>query len=291
MPWRFQGCCSGWVWPLASVARHDRRRWPSLGVAGVAPVRLAHSEDAGDADGHDRRYHLSGEPASAQAEVAPEPLASAPGALGAGPYKTVPLAQIAFGRSGDKGDICNVGIVARSPEAYETLRSELTADRVRAHFGDLVTGTVERYEMPGIRALNFVLHGSLDGGGTRSLRSDHLGKTMYTWILRMELDERTWHLVRHTPKVTGFVGGKNPAPIPESEVEDIKSQMAEGRLKPKPKVTFTEGENVRVIDGPFSNFSGIVETIKADKGKVVVLVSIFGRATPVELDFTQVEKS
>jgi transcriptional antiterminator NusG len=107
----------------------------------------------------------------------------------------------------------------------------------------------------------------------------------------MDLDERTWHLVRHTPKVTGFVGGKNPAPIPDSEVEDIQSQMAEGRLKPKPKVTFTEGENVRVIDGPFSNFSGIVESIKADKGKVVVLVSIFGRATPVELDFTQVEKS
>jgi transcriptional antiterminator NusG len=107
----------------------------------------------------------------------------------------------------------------------------------------------------------------------------------------MELDEKTWHLVRHTPKVTGFVGGKTPAPIPESEVEDIRSQMVEGRLKPKPKVTFTEGENVRVNDGPFSNFNGVVESIKPDKGKVVVLVSIFGRATPVELDFTQVEKS
>ena len=67
--------------------------------------------------------------------------------------------------------------------------------------------------------------------------------------------------------------------------------MAEGRLKPKPKVTFTDGENVRVVDGPFSNFNGVVESIKPDKGKVVVLVSIFGRATPVELDFTQVEKS
>jgi transcription termination/antitermination protein NusG len=107
----------------------------------------------------------------------------------------------------------------------------------------------------------------------------------------MDLDEKTWHLVRHTPKVTGFVGGKSPAPIPGSEVEDIKSQMAEGRLRPKPKVTFSEGETVRVVDGPFTNFSGTVDDIKPDKGKVVVLVSIFGRATPVELDFTQVEKS
>ena len=110
-------------------------------------------------------------------------------------------------------------------------------------------------------------------------------------LVNMELDESTWHLVRHTPKVTGFVGGQRPAPIPDSEVDDIKSQMLEGRLKPKPKISFSEGENVRVIDGPFSNFSGTVDSIKPDKGKVIVLVSIFGRATPVELDFTQVEKA
>ncbi len=120
--------------------------------------------------------------------------------------------------------------------------------------------------------------------GTRSFFPGYL-------LVEMELDDRTWHLVRHTPKVTGFVGGKSPAPIPGSEVEEIKAQMAEGRIKPKPKVTFVEGEHVRVTDGPFSNFNGVVESIKPDKGKVVVLVSIFGRATPVELDFTQVEKS
>ena len=120
--------------------------------------------------------------------------------------------------------------------------------------------------------------------GTRSFFPGYL-------LVQMELDEGTWHLVRHTPKVTGFVGGQHPAPIPESEVEDIKSQMVEGRLKPKPKITFSEGESVRVVDGPFSNFSGTVDSIKPDKGKVVVLVSIFGRATPVELDFTQVEKA
>ncbi len=110
-------------------------------------------------------------------------------------------------------------------------------------------------------------------------------------LVQMELNDDTWHVVKETPKVTGFVGGKSPAPIPQTEVEEIKSQMAEGRLKPKPKVTFTEGESVRVTDGPFSNFNGTVETIKPEKGKVIVLVSIFGRATPVELDFTQVEKS
>ena len=84
--------------------------------------------------------------------------------------------------------------------------------------------------------------------GTRSFFPGYL-------LVEMELDDRTWHLVRHTPKVTGFVGGKTPAPIPQAEVAEIKSQMAEGRIKPKPKVTFTEGEQVRVTDGPFSNFT------------------------------------
>lgn len=106
-----------------------------------------------------------------------------------------------------------------------------------------------------------------------------------------DIFDRAWHLVRDTPKVTGFVGGKDPAPIPDADVQDIRNQMAEGVRKPKPRITFNEGENVRVVDGPFSNFSGIVDSIKLDKGKVVVLVSIFGRQTPVELDFAQVEKS
>ena len=95
--------------------------------------------------------------------------------------------DLAHGRSGDKGDTCNVGIVAWDDAGYELLRREVTADRVAEHFGSLVRGTVERYELPGIRALNFVLTGALDGGGTMSLRSDHLGKVMYAWLLRMEI--------------------------------------------------------------------------------------------------------
>src|SRR5688572_23076058 len=105
-------------------------------------------------------------------------------------------------------------------------------------------------------------------------------------------NQRVWHLIKNTPKVTGFVGDQtNPQPVPESQIRAITNQMETGTTKPKPKVLFEEGEHVRVIDGPFSNFSGIVEEVKPDKGRLRVLVSIFGRATPVELDFIQVEKA
>jgi hypothetical protein len=99
------------------------------------------------------------------------------------------VADLAHGRSGDKGNICNIGIVAYDDAGYAVLRRLLTAQAVKARFGSMVEGTVERYEMPNIRALNFVLNGALDGGGTLSLRSDHLGKTMYAWLLRMELED------------------------------------------------------------------------------------------------------
>jgi hypothetical protein len=97
--------------------------------------------------------------------------------------------DLAHGRSGDKGDICNVGLIARDERAFAILRRQVTGERVKEHFGELVTGEVRRYEMPNIRALNFVLHGALNGGGTQSLRSDALGKVMYAWLLRMELDD------------------------------------------------------------------------------------------------------
>jgi hypothetical protein len=96
--------------------------------------------------------------------------------------------DIAHGRSGDKGDVCNIGVIARSAEKWELLRREVTEERVRRHFGDLIKGSITRYELPNIHALNFVCRGALDGGGTLSLRSDHLGKVMYTWLLRMEID-------------------------------------------------------------------------------------------------------
>jgi len=111
-------------------------------------------------------------------------------------------------------------------------------------------------------------------------------------FVNMDLNDDTWHIVKSTPKVTGFVGdATKPEPVPESEVREITDQMAEGAARPKPKVLFETGENVKVVDGPFADFNGTVEEVKADKGKLRVLISIFGRATPVELDFVQVEKA
>jgi transcription termination/antitermination protein NusG len=112
-------------------------------------------------------------------------------------------------------------------------------------------------------------------------------------LVQMEMDDDTWHLVKSTPKVTGFVGGTatKPAPISEKEVQSILDQMREGVEKPRPKVLFEVGESVRVIDGPFTDFNGNVEDVNYDKSKLRVSVMIFGRATPVELGFGQVEKS
>ncbi len=111
-------------------------------------------------------------------------------------------------------------------------------------------------------------------------------------LVNMELTDETWHIVKNIPKVTGFVGGtQKPPTISEEEVNRITRQMEEGAVRPKPKVLFERGESVRVIDGPFTNFTGIVEEVRPEKGKLRVLVSIFGRQTPVELEFVQVEKA
>jgi transcription termination/antitermination protein NusG len=111
-------------------------------------------------------------------------------------------------------------------------------------------------------------------------------------LVKMHLSDNTWHLVKGTPKITGFVGNAvTPPAVPDEEVARITNQMTQGTLKPRPKVQFEEGESVRVVDGPFVNFNGVVEEVKPDKGKLRVLVSIFGRSTPVELDFVQVEKN
>ncbi len=111
-------------------------------------------------------------------------------------------------------------------------------------------------------------------------------------LVEMDMADDTWHLVKHTSKVTGFVGGarNRPAPISEAEVMKIVNQMQEGVDKPRPKVEWIVGEFVRVKDGPFTDFNGAVEEVNYEKSKVRVSVTIFGRATPVELDFAQVEK-
>jgi transcriptional antiterminator NusG len=109
-------------------------------------------------------------------------------------------------------------------------------------------------------------------------------------LVEMELDDETWHLVKNIPRVTGFVGGKKPIPIPEEEVEVIMQQVEKGPV-PQVKTQYQKGESVRITDGPFSNFNGFVEDVDMDHGRLRVMVSIFGRQTPVELNFFQVEKN
>jgi transcriptional antiterminator NusG len=110
-------------------------------------------------------------------------------------------------------------------------------------------------------------------------------------LVKMELNDETWHLVRNTAKVTGFLGaGGKPMPIPDAEAQRVLHQMQEGIEHPRPLVTFIYGDQVRVIDGPFSSFNGTVEEVDEAKGRLKVAVSIFGRATPVELEYSQVEK-
>jgi len=112
-------------------------------------------------------------------------------------------------------------------------------------------------------------------------------------LVKMDMDDETWHLVKDVPKVSGFIGGSGnkPTPITDKEADAILRQVQEGVEKPRPKFSFTAGEQVRVIDGPFQDFNGTVEDVNYEKSKLKVSVSIFGRLTPVELEFSQVEKA
>ena len=111
-------------------------------------------------------------------------------------------------------------------------------------------------------------------------------------LVKMEMNDDAWHLVKNTPKVTGFLGsgGNKPQPITETEAQRLLKQVTEGAERPRPSITFDIGEQVRVCDGPFNSFNGTVEEIDEDRSRLKVLVSIFGRSTPVELEFMQVEK-
>lgn len=111
-------------------------------------------------------------------------------------------------------------------------------------------------------------------------------------LVQMEMNDETWHLVKSVPKVMGFIGGTTdrPVPIPDSQAEAILQRLQEGSEKPRPKVLYETGEAVRVIDGPFTDFNGVVEEVDYDKSRIKVSVTIFGRSTPVELEFSQVEK-
>jgi transcriptional antiterminator NusG len=125
------------------------------------------------------------------------------------------------------------------------------------------------------------------GGKTRVRQKLSLPGYLF---LEMKMSEKAWYLVKETPKVSGFVGNQNPREVPSSQIENLRRGIVEGTAKPKPRLTFEVGEEVRVLDGAFANFTGTVDDVKMDKQKLKVKVSIFGRPTSVELDFAAVEK-
>ncbi|HLL52293.1 MAG TPA: transcription termination/antitermination protein NusG [Myxococcaceae bacterium] len=162
-------------------------------------------------------------------------------------------------------------------KAKKSLEEKIRLEGLQEFFGDILIPTEQVVEM-------------VKGEKKTSKRKILPGYM----LVQMEMNDRTWHLVKNTPKVTGFVGAaanQQPPPISDLELQRLIGQISEGTQKPRPKVQFEEGDTVRVIDGPFANFNGTVEEVNPEKGRVKVLVSIFGRATPVELDFMQVEKT
>ena len=158
----------------------------------------------------------------------------------------------------------------------EALKERIQRDGLEARFGEILVPTEEVVEMR-------------EGQRRKSERKFFPGYV----LVQMEMDDETWHLVKEVPKVLGFIGGSSdkPAPITEREAQAILNRVQEGVDKPRPKILFEPGEVVRVTDGPFNDFSGMVEQVNYEKSKVRVAVQILGRSTPVELDFSQVEKA
>ncbi len=156
----------------------------------------------------------------------------------------------------------------------ETLRQRAEALGMGEAFGDIriPTETVVEYK----------------GGKKREIERKFFPGYI---LVEMAMSDAAWHVVKNTPKVTGFVGtGKKPTPLSQQEVDGILEQVTSAKEKPKPKYVFDKGEPVKIIDGPFNNFTGVVEEVNLDRNTLKVMVTIFGRATPVELDFSQVQK-
>jgi len=156
----------------------------------------------------------------------------------------------------------------------ESIREQARQKDMEAMFGDILVPTEEVIEL------------------RRGQKVSTERKFFPGYVLaKMEMTDDTWHLVKNTPKVTGFLGNRGrPTPISQAEAERILHQVQEGVERPKPSITFEIGEQVRVSDGPFTSFSGFVEDVDEERSRVKVSVSIFGRATPVELEYSQVEK-
>ncbi len=156
----------------------------------------------------------------------------------------------------------------------ETLKSRIQASGLESQFGEIMVPTEDVIEMR----------------GGKKVVTPKLFYPGYV-LVEMDLNDDTWHLVRSTPRVTGFVGsGQKPSPLTVEEVDRIVHRVEVAAEHPKPKLMFDKGENVKITDGPFKDFTGIVDEINDDRSTLRVMVTIFGRSTPVELDFYQVEK-
>ena len=161
-------------------------------------------------------------------------------------------------------------------QVMRSLNERIQRSTVADSFGEVLVPTEEVVEMK-------------DGKKRKSERKFFPGYV----LVEMEMNDETWHMVKETPKVLGFIGGKadKPAPITQKEVDTIMRRVEEGAEKPRPKILFDAGEIVRVTDGPFKDFNGVVEEVNYEKSRLLVAVQIFGRSTPVELEFYQVEKT
>ncbi len=156
------------------------------------------------------------------------------------------------------------------------LEERITSSGFKMYFGDIIVPKED------------VIEKNMKGGKRKVKRKFFPG---YIFV-KMNVNTDSWHLLKGTPKVTGFVGDQlHPVAVDESDMEKIVAQITEGIKRPKARIEFSKGDSVKITEGPFSSFNGIIDDIKPDKSKLEVLVSIFGRATPVELDFTQVERN
>ena len=160
-------------------------------------------------------------------------------------------------------------------QVMRLLKERIERSGMQEHFGDVLVPTEEVVEMR-------------DGKKRKSDRKFFPGYV----LVQMDMNDDSWHLVKSVPKVMGFIGGSSdrPAPISDAEADTILQRVQEGTEKPRPKILFEPGEVVRVVDGPFNDFNGVVEEVDYDKSRLKVAVLIFGRSTPVELEFGQVEK-
>jgi transcriptional antiterminator NusG len=174
--------------------------------------------------------------------------------------------------------------VVHTYSSYENKVKEMLEERIKAYkmedyFGEILIPTEDVEE---------ILRGNK---GEKKLKKSSRKFFPGYLLIQMDMDNDAWHLVRNTPRVTGFIGGKTkPTAIPDGGIDELILKIREGKLRPKIKMVFEKGDNVAIVEGPFANFNGVVEEVRSEKARLKVLVSIFGRQTPIEIEYSQVKK-